>query len=116
MYHRASDDEAARGVKVVNRLIIQQVGGNHGLDDFLEQVAAKNLVGDVLVVLSADDNSVHTLGHSGSTIKNVFDCDLEERYKTTEDHAHFYLGLAVRAQIAHGAVAAKLGHLLADLV
>ena len=46
-----ANDEAARGVQVVDGLLVQVLGGHNGLDHVLNQLGADLLVGDVLRVL-----------------------------------------------------------------
>jgi hypothetical protein len=60
----------------MDSLVVQHVGGDDGLDDLLQQLRAQLLVGDGLVVLGADDDSVHALGDASTTVLDVLNGDL----------------------------------------
>src|SRR5208282_1740664 len=49
--HGPADDEAAGGVDVVLGVLVEPGGGEHGLDDVLEDVGVQLFVGDVFGVL-----------------------------------------------------------------
>lgn len=74
--HGTSDDEASRGVQVVDDLVVEQLCGDGGLDDELVQILRDLLVGDRLVVLSGDDDGVHTYGDERSIVVLVLHGDL----------------------------------------
>jgi len=71
-----TDDEAARGVEVVDGILVKVLGGDDLLDDLLHELLADLLVGDGLVVLSGDDDGVDTLGDGDAIDVLVDDGDL----------------------------------------
>ena len=73
---RTTNDESARGVEVVDGLVIEVLGGHDVLNDVLHQVRADLLVGDILGVLSRDHNGVHTLGDHAAILILVLAGDL----------------------------------------
>lgn len=81
--HGATNDEATRGVKMEDNLVIKVLGGDDGLDDLLEEDLADGLVVNTLSVLGGDDDGVDALGDHGAIVILVLDGDL---------------GLGVRAQ------------------
>ena len=72
----SSNDEAARGVQVVDGLVVKELLGDDRLDDVLHQVLADLLVGDILGVLRRDDDSVDTLGDRHTVLELVLASDL----------------------------------------
>lgn len=68
---RTTNDEASRGVKVVDGLLVEVLGGDDGLDDVLHELGLDLLVGDVLRVLGGDDDGVNTLGDGLSVLHLV---------------------------------------------
>ena len=95
---RAAHDEAAGRVDVVFGVLVQQLGGDGGLDDLFHHVGAQLLHADGVAVLAGDDHGVHT-----------------ERLAVLIV-LHSDLALAVRAQIVQLAVLAHLGQALGQLV
>lgn len=73
---RATNDETARGVQVVDGLVVQVLGGDDGLDDEFHEVGTDLFVGDGFVVLSGDDDGVDALGDHGTLDLLVFNGDL----------------------------------------
>ncbi len=57
-----ADDEASRGLDVVDGVVVEQVGGDDLLDDLLHDLGAEVLGGDLLGVLGGDDDGVDTEG------------------------------------------------------
>jgi len=74
--HGTTNDEAARGVKVEDDLVVKVLGGNDDLDDLLEELLADGLVVDIRGVLSGDDDGVDALGDHGAIVILVLDGDL----------------------------------------
>ena len=97
----AANNEAPRGVEVVDGLLVEELGGDDLLDDVLVQLSLNVLVGDALVVLRGDDHGVHAHGDHGAVDLLVLDGDL---------------GLAVGAEPSAGAVLADVRQALAKLV
>lgn len=98
---RTTDDEATRGVQVVDSLIVEVLGGDGGLDNALHQTLADLLVGNTVVVLSGDDNSVDAFGDQRTVVVLlVLNGDLS---------------LGVRAQPLELTRAANNGETLAEL-
>jgi len=83
---------------VVLGVFVEQVGGNHRLDDVLQNVGAKLIVADGLGVLGGNDNGIDALYLAG---RGIFHGDLR-----------FAIGTEVRA----GAILADFGKLEAELV
>ena len=73
---RATNDEAARRVQVEYGLLIKVLLRDHRLDNMLLEVSSNLVVGDGLIVLGGDKDSVHTYRDHGTTIVEVFDGDL----------------------------------------
>ena len=94
---RAAHDEAAGGVDIILGVLVQQLGGDGGLDDLLHHVGAQLLHADGIAVLAGNDHSVHADGLA----VHVLDSDL---------------ALAVRTQIVQLAALADFGQLLGQLV
>ena len=97
----STDDEAARGVQVVDGLLVEKLGGDDFLDDVLLELSLDLLVGDTFVVLGGDDDGVDADWDHGAVNILVLDGDL---------------GLAVGAQPCAGAVLADVREALAELV
>lgn len=97
----ATNDEHAGRLNVIDRLVIQQVVGDDGLDDLLGEDLAELLDSDLRSMLGGDDDGVDTLWHNGTVVVLVFDRDL---------------GLGVRSQPWDGAVVTGVGHGLVELV
>lgn len=96
-----TDDEETRGLDVVDSLVIKVLSGDGSLDDLLEDLLAELLSGDILRVLSRDDDGVDADGDNGTVVVLVLDGDL---------------GLGVGAEPGEGAVAASGGHGSVELV
>lgn len=62
--HGSTNNEGTRGVDVVNGFIVEEVGGDDLVDDFLLDGVDNFLVGMSGVVLGGDDNGVDSLGDS----------------------------------------------------
>ena len=73
---RTTNDESARGVEVVDGLVIEVLGGHDVLNDMLHEVRADLLVRDILGVLSRDHNGVHALGDHAAILILVLAGDL----------------------------------------
>lgn len=86
---------------MVNGLLVEELGGDDLLDDLLLNLLAELLGGDILGVLSGDDDGVDTLGDDGTVVVLVFDGDL---------------GLGVGSQPGQRAVTAGSGHGSVQLV
>lgn len=80
---------------VVDGLLVEELGGDVGLDDLLKDLLAELLSGDGLGVLGRDDDGVNTLGDDGTVVVLVLDGDL---------------GLGVGAQPGEGSVTAGSRH------
>ena len=93
----SADFETTRRVDVVLGVLVQQLGGDGGLDDLLHHVGAQLVHADGLAVLAGDDHSVH----AGGLAVHILHRDLT---------------LAVRAQVVQLAALAHLGQLLGQLV
>ena len=97
----ATNDEEARGLDVVDGVVVEVLGGDDLLDDLLLDLLAELLGGDVLGVLSRDDDGVDTLGDNGTTVLGVLNGDL---------------GLGVGAEPGERAVTTSGGHGSVELV
>ena len=73
---RTTNDETARGLDVVDGLVVEEVGGDDLLDDLLHDFASEVLGGDFFGVLGGDNDSVDTEGDGGTTVLLVLDSDL----------------------------------------
>ena len=71
-----TDDEAARGLHVVDSAVIQKVSGDNLANDLLLEDSTELLSGDIVSVLSGDDDGVDTQGLDGTTIVGVLNGDL----------------------------------------
>src|ERR1700730_10310957 len=71
--HGAADHETSGGIDVVLGIFVEQLGGDGGLDDVLQNVASEFFVADCLCVLSGNDDCVHT---DGLVVLVVFNRDL----------------------------------------
>ncbi len=61
---------------MVDGVAVEQVGGNDNLDNFLKEVLAELFVGDLLVVLGADNDGMNANRHASAVFQPVFDGDL----------------------------------------
>jgi len=96
----AADDESAGGVDVVDGVVVEVLGGDHGLDDMLHEVGADLLVGHVGGVLSGDQDGMNALrGHGAISLLLVLGGDLD---------------LAIGADPLESAVLANVGEALAQ--
>lgn len=82
-------------------LLIEVLGRDDLLDDLLLDLPSELFRGDVLAVLSRDDNRVHTERDNGTTVMRILDGDL---------------GLGVRAKPGEAPVIAGLLHCGVELV
>jgi len=96
----STNDEAARGVKVVDGLVIEVLGRDDGLNNMLHQVLLDLVVRDGLVVLGGDDNGVHANRDGDIVLQFVLNGDL---------------GLAIRADPVAGAVLADFSEAASQL-
>mmetsp|Transcript_105698 Transcript_105698/g.227848 ORF Transcript_105698/g.227848 Transcript_105698/m.227848 type:complete len:405 (-) Transcript_105698:20-1234(-) len=96
---RSANNETARGVKVVDGLVVQVLGGHNRSDDVFHELGADIVVGDVLAVLGGNNHGVHALGNRATVHHLVLAGDL---------------GLSVGAHPRAGAVLADLGQLGAE--
>lgn len=71
-----TNDEAARGLQVVDSAVIEQLVGDNALDNLLLQDSTELLSGDVVGVLGRDDDSVDTQGLDGTVVVGVLNGDL----------------------------------------
>jgi len=71
-----TDDELARGVKVENGLVINELSRDDLADDVLTELALDGLVSHSLVVLSGDDDGVDTDRNRDTVLHLVEDRDL----------------------------------------
>lgn len=74
--HGTSDDESARGIQVVDCLVVEVLGGDGHLDDLLEKFLSDHVVGDLLGVLGGDDDGVNSDGCEETSFLLVFNSDL----------------------------------------
>ena len=93
---RSSNNESARGVQVVDGLVVEELLGDDRLDDVLHEILGDLFVGDILGVLGGDDNGVDTLGDWDTIDQLVFAGDL---------------GLSVGTDPLAGSVLTDLGEL-----
>mmetsp|Transcript_24886 Transcript_24886/g.41608 ORF Transcript_24886/g.41608 Transcript_24886/m.41608 type:complete len:398 (+) Transcript_24886:450-1643(+) len=96
----ATDHEAARGVEVVDGLVVKVLGGDNLQHNLLHEILSDLLVGDGLVVLGGDQDGVHTEGDHSATLVLVL---------------AGHLGLAIGAHPGAGTVLADLSQAVADL-
>lgn len=97
---RATDNEAARRVQVEDGVGVEVLFRDNLLDDFVHQVFGNLLVGDGFVVLSGDQDGVHTLRDHGTAFVFVLNGDL---------------GLTIRAHPRAGAILTDDGEAVAEL-
>jgi len=71
--HGSADDKAAGGIDVVLGVLVEEIGGQHGLDDVLEDVGVQIFIADGIGVLAADDDGVDA---GGLAVLVVLDRDL----------------------------------------
>ena len=90
---RSTDDKATRWVQVEDGLLIKVLLRDDRLDDMLLEVSSNLIVGDCLVVLGRDEDSVDSDGHHGTTIIAVLNS---------------HLGLSIRPEPGAGPVLAHL--------
>lgn len=86
---------------MVDGPVIEKVGGDGLLDDFLEDLLAEVFGGDLLSVLGGDDDGVDTEGDGGTVLLLVLDGNLS---------------LGVRSEPAEGSVTAGSSHGSVELV
>lgn len=96
-----TNDESARGLDVVDGLVVKELGGDDLLDDLLENLGSEVLGGDVIRVLGGDDDGVNSLGDGGTVVVDVLDSDL---------------GLGVGSEPAERAVSSGSSHGGVELV
>jgi hypothetical protein len=96
----SSNNEATRGVQVVDSVGVQVLFGDNNLNDVLHEVAGDLLVSDILGVLARDNNSVATDGYRDTVDQVVFASDL---------------GLGIGADPVAGSVLADLADLGSEL-
>lgn len=96
-----TDDESARGLDVVDGLVVQQFRGDNLLDDVLLDFLSEVFSGDLVGVLGRDDDGVDSEGLDGTAVLLVFDGDL---------------GLGVGSQPGQGAVSSGVGQGGVELV
>jgi hypothetical protein len=96
-----ADHETTRGLDVVDGLVIEEVGGDDLLDDLFENLLPEVLGGNLLSVLSGDDDSIDTQGCNSAPLLLVLDSDLS---------------LGVWAEPSAGAIAAGGRHGKVELV
>mmetsp|Transcript_16354 Transcript_16354/g.30347 ORF Transcript_16354/g.30347 Transcript_16354/m.30347 type:complete len:266 (+) Transcript_16354:642-1439(+) len=73
---RSTNDEATRGVQVVDGVVIQILFGDDRLDDVFHEVTLDLFVGDFLRVLARDDDGVDTNRHGDAVLQLVLAGDL----------------------------------------
>lgn len=98
---RTTDDEAARGLDVVNGAVVQKLSGDDLLDDLLLDDSTELLGGNIIAVLSRDDDRVHAQGLDGTAVVSVLNGDL---------------GLGVGTEPGDGTVLTSLCHSRVELV
>lgn len=77
---RATDDESARRLDVVDGSVVEEVLGDDGLDDLLEDLGSEVLGRDLLGVLRGDDDGVDSEGNDRAVrLLLVLDGDLRLR-------------------------------------
>jgi len=97
---RTSDNEAARRVEVIDSVLGEVLSRDNWLDHVFHEISTNLLVGDVVVVLSANDNGVDSKRDHGAVGALVF---------------HHDLGLAIRAHPLEDTIFAHLGEAVAEL-
>ena len=80
----ATNDEAARGVEVVDGLVVHEVGRDDGVDNLLAQGLADLVVLDRVLVLGADHHRVHALRDARAVVQLVLDRHLLSRKRERE--------------------------------
>lgn len=95
-----TNDETARGVQMVDGLVIQILGGDGGANDVFVEITTDGLVIYVGVVLNGDHNGVNPQGDDGSALVLVFNGDL---------------GLGIRTYPVKDTVLSAVGQSLAEL-
>ena len=96
-----TNDEAARGLQVVDGAVIEELVGDDLLDDLLLEGGTNLLSGDIVSVLGRDDHGVHTQGLDSAVVVGILDGDL---------------GLGVGQNPRDGAVKTGLLHGMVELV
>ena len=96
-----ANDEAARGLDVVDGAVVKELSRDDLLDDLLLDDSAELLGGHIIAVLGRDDNGVHTQGLDGTVVMSILNGDL---------------GLGVGTEPRDGAVVAGSGHGSVQLV
>ena len=96
-----TNDEAAGGLEVVDSAVVEQLSRDDLLDDLLLESNTDLLSGEIVAVLSRDDNGVDTQGLDSTVVVSVLNGDL---------------GLGVRAEPGDGAIFTGISHGLVQLV
>src|SRR5208282_84500 len=96
--HGSADHKTSGGIDVILGVFIEQVGGNYGLNDVLQNVGAQFIVANGFGMLRRDDYCIHALHFAGSA---VFDSDL---------------GFSIGPQIRTGSILANFRKFLGELV
>mmetsp|Transcript_21704 Transcript_21704/g.51879 ORF Transcript_21704/g.51879 Transcript_21704/m.51879 type:complete len:409 (-) Transcript_21704:66-1292(-) len=96
----SANHKAARGVQMVDGVVIKVLGRDNRLNDMLHQVSMDLVIAHAVVVLSGDKDGVHADGDHGTILILVLNSDL---------------GLAVRTEPGADAILADLSELVAEL-
>ena len=73
-----SDGESSARVQVEDGAIVEKIGGDDSQGHFVLQLPTEVIKADFRVVLSGDNDSVDSLGHTSSSIESVFDSNLNK--------------------------------------
>jgi hypothetical protein len=110
-----TDNEAARGVQVVEGLLIEVLGGDDLVDDLLLKLLLDELVGDILRVLSGDNDGVNTERDHGTVVILVLNGNLSLGVGTEPSALTVLTGLS-EALAELGGEDVSQGHHLGSLV
>jgi hypothetical protein len=97
---RSANDKATARIQVVNRLVVQVLFRNNGLDDVFHEIGLDLFLRHVFAVLRRNDNGMDAFRHRHAIFEHVFARDLR---------------LAVRAHPFARAILAHLRQLVANL-
>lgn len=124
LYPRSADHEAPAGLQVVDGVLVQVLGGDHGLDDLLLQDLPLLLQAHAIVVLHRDHHSVDPLGDHSAALLDILDRHLGRTTFSTNGwfldlrrlSLPLYLCFGVWTQPGDAPVTSQFGHLGIELV
>jgi hypothetical protein len=96
--HGSADHKTSGGIDVILGVLVEQVGGNHGLNDMLQNVGAQFVVAHAFGMLRGDDDGIHALHF---VLRIVF---------------HRDLGFAIGPQVRASAILADFRKFLGELM